>query len=173
MTTSTKDEAFLLAIQRQFNLRGEILVEIAYSHAAGSRDFTLFESFQELQNSLKDLRTLTLYTVFLKYDLPVRGIVDGQLIQSARARFTGDANYLIVYRHPRDDWRCAAQYGEGRGWLNSHQIGEGAADLEACLRDTLGEEVAIGLEPECRRDSNDVLYAIAPTADGSVKFGVY
>lgn len=133
----------------------------------------LIGSFPSFLNRLKRLPASTLVNVYRQYDLPLRGTVSERLIQSALDTLPSNASYLIVYLQPRDNWRLAAEYEKSGGWLNSFQNDEGRASLEGNLRDTLGEEVAVGLEPEWREQSDNIVCAVVPNAEGLVQVGVY
>lgn len=173
MATSATDPPFLPEVEQMLYTRGELLVELCYSRAAGSRDFMLFRSFSSFQERLQSLPVSTLVNVYRQYDLPLRGAVSESLIQSALNLVPSNAPYLVIYLQPRDDWRCAAEYDKDGGWLSSFRSDEGRDALERDLRDTLGEQVAIGPEPEWREQSGNVLWAVVPHADGSVQVGIY
>jgi len=57
--------------------------------------------------------------------------------------------------------------------LSSFRHGEGAKELKEDLRDTLGEQAAVGPYPDWGENYDNVLWAIVPNADGSVQVGVY
>lgn len=173
MATSTTDPRFLSEVEEMTNQRGEILAEFRYAYAAGSRDIIIFDSFLSFQERLAALLPRTLVEVYRRYDLPLRGVIDEALIYAALSLLPGETEYLIVYLQPRDDWRQAEEYDQGKGWLNSFQNDEGQETLEEELRDTLGEQAAVGPYPERREASGNVLWAIVPNADGSVQVGAY
>ena len=159
---STTEPTFLAEVEELLNTQGEILVELRYSRMAGSRDILLFGSFAAFQERLTALSAPTLIDVYRHYSLPLRGVITEQFIQTALAELSSAAQYLIVYRpapHPQR--------------LFSFQDGEGAAELEENLRETLGQQAAVGASPDCSEASGDCLRAIVPDADGSISVGVY
>ena len=173
MVTAATDLHFLSEVEKMITTRGEILVEFRYSHAAGKRDIMLFASFPAFQQQLQSMPARTLVEVYRHYDLPLRGAVDEQMIQAALALLSGETEYLVVYRQPRNDWRRAEEYDQGLGWLSSFHNEEGQDHLEEKLRETLGEQAAVGPYPEWREEAGNVLWAIVSNADGLVQVGVY
>jgi len=172
MTMPTINTRFLSEVEEMIKTRGEALVELRYSRAAGKRDILLFDSFLSFQERLGTLPPPTLVEVYRHYDLPLRGVINEEMIRAALT-LLGETEYLIVYLQPRNDWRYAAEYDRGAGWLPSFQNDERQENLEEDLRDTLGEQAAVGPYPEWREASGNVLGAIVPNADGSVQVGVY
>ena len=172
MATPTTDQHFLAEVEGMIDARGEVLVEFRYSRAAGNRDIALFHSFLSFQEHLATLSPPTLVELYRNYDLPLRGVIDGALIQAASA-LLGEAEYLIVYLQPRNDWRRADRYDQEGGWLGSFHNDEGQEKLEEKLRDTLGEQAAVGAYPDWREASGNLLWAVVPNADGSLQVGVY
>lgn len=172
MSTPTTDPLFLSEVEGMVKASGEILVGLRYSRAAGQRNIMLFHSFLSFQEHLATLPPPTLVEVYRHYDLPLRGLINDALIQAASA-LLGEAEYLIVYLQPRDDWRQAEHYDRGAGWRGSFQNDEGQGKLGEDLRDTLGEQAAIGVYPKWGEESGNLLWAIVPDADGVVRVGVY
>gem|GEM_PF-3015783 len=41
------------------------------------------------------------------------------------------------------------------------------------MRDTIGEQAAVGAYPDWRAASGNLLWAVVPNADGSLQVGVY
>ena len=173
MATSTTEARFLSEVEEMIKTRGEILVEFRYPYAAGDRDITLFDSFPSFQERLAALPPRVLVEVYRRHDLPLRGVIDEALIQAALTLLPGETQYLIVYLHPRNDWRRAEEYDRGAGWLPSFQNDEGQEQLEEDLRDTLGEQAAIGAYPEWCEGSGNLIWAVVPSADGTVQVGAY
>ena len=172
MATPTTDPCFLLEAEEMIKTRGEILAEFRYSRAAGSRDIALFHSFLSFQEHIATLPPPTRVEVYRRYDLPLRGVIDEAMTQAALT-LLGDTEYLIVYLHPRDDSRRAEEYDQEVGWLSSFQNNEGAEELEEDLRDTVGEQAAVGPYPEWGESYDNVLWAVVPNADGLIQVGIY
>ncbi len=158
---STTDPAFLAETEELLQTKGEILVELRYSRMAGSRDVLLFHSFAAFRERLASLSSPTLVDVYRHYSLPLRGLITEKFIQSAQAELAGAAEYLIVYRE-------APQQRLSTFW-----DGEGTAEMEKDLRETLGEQAAVGAYPEYSEESGNRLWAIVPQADGSLSVGTY
>lgn len=172
MATPTTDARFLSEVEEMIQTRGEALVEFRYSHAAGKRDIVLIHSFLSFREQIATLPPPTLVEVYRRYDLPLRGVIDEALIQAALT-LLGETEYLIVYLQPRNDWRRADRYDQEGGWLPSFQNDEGRENLEEDLRDTQGEQAAVGAYPERHEASGNLIWAVVPNADGSVQVGVY
>lgn len=60
-------------------------------------------------------------------------------------------------------------------YFNTSQHFAGETHQELCehLADEAGEAVAVGLYPDWSDDSDDVISAIVPNADGTVTVGIY
>ncbi len=172
MAAATNDPRFLSEVGEMVEACGEILVEICFSHSAGRRDILLCHSLLSFQERIATLPPRTMVNVYRRYDLPLRAVIDEAMIQ-ASLTMLGGTEYLIVYLHPRDDWRRAEEYDQGDGWLSCFQHNEGAEELEEDLRDTLGEQAAVGPYPEWGEGYDNVLWAIVQNTDGSVQVGIY
>ncbi len=159
---STTDPAFQREAEELLHTQGEILVELRYCRMAGSRDILLFHSFATFQERMASLSPSTLVDVYRRYSLPLRGIITEGFIQAARAELAGAAEYLIVYLDAPHQQR-----------LFTFRDGEGAAEMEEHLQDTLEEPVAIGAYPDYSEESSNCLRAVVPEADGSLSVGVY
>ncbi len=173
MATPATDLGFLSEVEDLVETRGEILVEFRYAYAAGSRDIMVLHSFPSFQEQIVALPPRTLVEVYRRYDLPLRGAIDETMIQAALTLLPGETEYLVVYLRPRNDSQRAAEYDQGKGWLGSFQNDEGQENLAEDLRDTLGEQAAIGPYSEWHEASGNVLRAVVPNADGSVQVGTY
>ena len=172
MATSTADPCFLSEVEEMVEARGEILVEIRFSHSAGKRDILMCHSFPSFQERIATLPSRTRVDIYRRYDLPLHGVIDEAMTRAALT-LLGDTEYPIVYLHPRNDWRRAEEYAQGAGWLRSFQNNEGAEELEEDLRGTVGEQAAAGPYPEWGKGHDNVLWAVVPNADGSIQVGIY
>ncbi len=137
-----------------------MLVEVCYPYAAGSKDFCLIHSLDELRELLSTLPARSLVNVYRQYDLPLRGAVDEELIQAALRLLPSDTAYLIVYQNPR-------------GYSPSYASDVGHAELETELRRGIGQQIAIGPDPPWGEHYSNILCAVIPDAGSSVQMGIY
>ncbi|WP_218033122.1 hypothetical protein, partial [Brevifollis gellanilyticus] len=158
------DPAFLKTAEEWFSVRPDILVLIRYSHAGGNRSFELFSSFQEFTQKLRELTPLTCVIVFRQVQLPFRGVVEDDLIAKCLQGIPEGAAYLVTETVRR-------VYGKA-SWFH-YSDGESHAELRESLEDCRGAPVAAGLYPPWLHDSEDVISAVVPGADGVVRSGVY
>jgi hypothetical protein len=159
----TTDAAFLETLASWLEAQPEILVLFRYSHAAGSRDFEFYSSFQVLADRIKALAPLTSVIAFSQPQLPVRGVVDEAFIERCLREIPDGAEYLIVETTLRVYGRVS--------WFH-HNAGESHACLREDLQDCLGAPVAVGLHPPL--DDTDVtISAVVPDQDGVARSGIY
>lgn len=161
---STADETFYSLVEQWLTEQGEISALFYYSWMAGSKDFVFFHSLSAFLHHLRRLPPRTYIEVFRKPQLTLRGYIDEAFIETALAKISGDAEYLIAGLDP-------VTYGKV-SWL-SFTAGEGRAELEVDLRHELGERVAFGLYPAAPEENPEVITAIVPEADGSIVIGFY
>ena len=162
--TSTTDPAFLGALERWLKQRGEILVLIRYSHAAGSKDFEFFTSYQSLLERIRELPPRSSITAFKEPQLPIRGVVSDELIARCLEIIPDDAEYLVVETVRRVHGR--------RSWFHDY-AGVTQSELRDDLEESRGVPVAVGLYPVWLDDSENVISAVVPDEHGVPKIGIY
>lgn len=159
---STEAAAFQSTVEGWLDEKGEVSALVRFSSAAGNKEFRFFQSCSSFRDAVAAMRPETCVTVFREKQLPLRGRVTPEVIEEAR-RLLGEADeYLIAGLDPVPKggrFRCC----EGEGWT------ELVEDLSGCL----GERVAVGPYPPWLVDSDGVISAVVPRADGSVVTGVY
>jgi hypothetical protein len=160
----TTDRKFLGTLESWFRSQAEILTLIRYSHAAGSKGFEFFSSFQSLADRIRDLPPLTCVIAFRQAQLPLRGVVDDEFIARCLSIIPDGSEYLIVETVKR-------VYGR-KSWFH-HGAGESPTDLREDLEESRGVAVAVGLYPPWLEDSADVISAVVPDEHGVVKSGIY
>lgn len=161
---STNDPLFRTKIHQWISGRHEVLVLIRYSYAAGSKDFEFFDSMEAFDARLRELPPQTCITVFGEQQLPLRGRVNDEFITQA-LKLVPEGMEFVVTGLER------VRYGD-YAWY-SHMSGETSAELKEDLHERNGELVAVGLYPPWLEDSEEVLSAVVPNADGSVTTGTY
>lgn len=163
----TTDPKFIVTLETWLRDRPELLLLIRYSHAAGSKDFELFTSIDALTTRIGELPPLACVTVFRQPQLPLRGIVDGEFITACLDEIPDGAEFLVVETVPRS-------YGR-ESWMNwfHHGAGDSHAQLREVLGGSQGIPVAAGLYPPWLVDTDDVVSAVVPDANGETKTGTY
>jgi hypothetical protein len=161
---STADPTFLATLESWFRSHPEILVLIQYSHAAGSKDFEFFTSFQSLAGRIRELRPLTSVIAFRQPQLPLRGVVDDEFISRSLSTIPDGSEYLVVEKDRR-----VYSYGS---WFH-HYADDSHADLRDHLEECRGAPVAAGHYPPWTEDNEDVISAVVPDEHGVVRWGSY
>jgi hypothetical protein len=160
----TTDPTFLGTLELWFRSQPEILVLIRYSHAAGSKDFEFFSSFQSLDDRIQTLPPLTCIIAFRQPQLALRGIVDDEFIARCLRAIPDGSEYLVV--------EAVRRVYEQQSWFH-HGAGESHAELREELEASRGIPVAAGLYPPWLEDTDDVISAVVPDEHAVVKAGTY
>jgi hypothetical protein len=154
------DELFLSTVQSWLNENKEVFILVRYSRAGGIKDFEFASSFEKFLASLRVLPPQTSIVAYGNPQLPLRGIVDDELIAGCLRSIPDSAEYLVMETGAgasRRDWAAGESHDELR------------SDLEA-LR---GKSIAAGIYPPGREKDPYVVSGIVPDRDGVVKRGVY
>jgi hypothetical protein len=162
--TPTTDPKFLGTLELWLQSQPEILVLIRYSAAAGARDFEFFSLFQKLSDRIREFPPRTSVIAFKQPQLPIRGIVDDELISKCLASIPDGSEYLVVETVRR-------VYGK-RSWFHDDS-GLSHAQLRDDLEESRGVPVAAGLYPAWLDDNDDVISAVVPDEDGVATSGIY
>jgi hypothetical protein len=160
----TTDLFFLEKLKHWFRCQPEILALIRYSHAAGSKDFEFFSSFQAFKKAIRSLPPLTCVTVFRQPQLPLRGIVDDGFIDACLKTIPDGSEYLLVEGIKR-------VYGQ-HSWFH-HDLGDSHEELREDLGQLRGVLVAAGLCPSWLEDTDDVASAVVPGELGLLRSAAY
>ena len=161
---SATSENFLSTVRGWFAVSPEILALFRFSHAAGNREFEFFTTFDAFKERLGGLPERTCITVFAEPQLPIRGVVDDELIERVLSSLTDGSEYLIVETIRR-------VYGK-QSWFH-HAGGDSHEALRQDLEQSRGVPIAVGLYPPWLIDSDTVVSAVVPDAEGNVICGVY
>jgi hypothetical protein len=167
MTTlrSSRDLAFLATIGDWIEARGEVLVLFRWPNAGGSKSFEFFRDFPAFMARLETAPRRTSIIVFREPQLPIRGLIDDELIRRAVDLVPESTEYLIAGLD-------LITMGKGSWYPDS--AGETHQELIADLRDWWsGQRVAVGRYPEWLEDSESVISAYVPDVDGAVRPAAY
>lgn len=141
-----------------------MLVLIRYRYGAGSRSYELFISFETLSQRIRTLPAGACVTAFKHPQLPLRGIVDDEFITRCLNTIPDGAEYIMT--------ETVLTVAGKMSWFH-----HGTNDSHACLREDLedsrGVPVAVGLHPDTLVKTDDIIHAVVPDEDGSVKAGPY
>jgi hypothetical protein len=166
MPVSTFDSDFQATVSRWIKSDGEVLVVIRFVFGAGSKSFEFFDEMATFRARLVELRPSDFVIVLRGKHLPLRGRVDDDFISRVRTAVADGDDWLIV---------CLDKITMGKASWYHDYAGNTQAELEEELRDDycFGKRVAVGLEPPYGMDSDSVVSAFVPNADGSVTVGAY
>jgi hypothetical protein len=164
MELATTDPAFGERVLAWLRERGEVLLLVRYSRAAGSRDVFFVAAPADLAVLLGGLPARASVIAFGERQLPVRGVVDDVFVARAVAALPEGAEYLLVATGPT---RYAPRH------RTDQVAGEGWAELRADLEEYRGRAVAVGPYPPWLEDTATVVEAIVPDADGVAHRGIY
>lgn len=161
---ASTDQRFLATLDDWLRSQPEILVLIRYLHAAGSKDFEFFTSFDTLLNRIRHLPPLTSIVVFKQRQLPLRGVVDDSFITSCMAHVPNGSEFLVVEATRRTYGRAS--------WFH-WAAGDSHEELRQELEGLRGCLVAVGPHPPWLEDTDDVISAVVPDEQGVVRAGAY
>jgi hypothetical protein len=162
---SATDSRFLGTLESWLSSLPEMLVLIRYSAAAGNKDFEFLSSFETLSNRIRQLPPSTSVSAFRQPQLPLRGLVDEGFIASCLSVIRDGSEFLVLEMTRR-------AYGE-KSWVH-WEAGESHAELREALEHSRGTPVAVGPYPRFwLDDSDDIVSAIVPDANGLVRIGIY
>jgi hypothetical protein len=164
MSSSATSTAFLSTVEMWVERFGECLALFRYNASAGNKDFELFDSFAAFQRRIETLSFQTEVIVFRGKLLPVRGVINPELMVRACDLVAEGEEWLAVLLMPRVAGRMS--------WYH-HAEGMTHTELRAELEEYPGELVAVGKSPYWLTDSEDVVSGIVPDEDGAVVVGVY
>jgi hypothetical protein len=161
---STTNVSYLKTLQEWLQSQGEILVLIRFPYAAGSKSFEFFTSFHKLSERLRELPRRTSIIAFKESQLPIRGVVDDAFIQTCVNQIPEGSEYLIT--------ETILTTAGRRSWFHDGG-GESHAELREDLENSRGRPVAVGHYPPWLEDNENVVSAIVPEEDGTVKRAAY
>jgi len=153
---------FLNTVHEWFVANNDIFVVARYSAMAGAREYFWFKDFGKFQAQLKRFPPQTHVIVFREKQFLLRGIVGDDFIRQALASVPDNTEASVANLiQPPDTsvylWAC-----------DTH------AELTETLHDLRGEYAAVGLYPAWwERDHENMISALVPLSDGTLKRGVY
>jgi hypothetical protein len=162
VTGSVLDPWFATTVAEWLKESSELLVMLRYPNAGGSRDYELHRSLQSIKDRLLVVPAQTSVIVFLKPQLPIRGVVDEALITTSLNSIPDGTEYLLV-----ETVLTAA--GKGR-WYHQDS-GTTHVELKATLASSLGKAVMLGVYPPWLHDGPSVVSGYVPDAKGHIQPG--
>ena len=162
LSRSVEDSEFMHLFREWLKASGEGFVVVRYSHSAGARDYFLIDSFARFEDVISRLPAMADVIAFRQRQLPIRGIAGERLLEQAMAEIPEGGEFLFLNLEPSS---LQTLYASG---------GESHAELAATLKEFAGKYVAVGRYPRWYEDDNeDMQSGVVPSADGTVKRGVY
>ena len=156
---SALDPAFQQRIADWIETHGEVYVVLRYSAAAGNKDYYLIQSAADFRRITLKLPADTSVIVMLEPQLPLRGTVDASFVEHA-VQALPDGQWWFLLPNPTAH--------------HSHsEVGETHQELRAALEEYRAQPVALGLEPNWVPDIPEIVEALYPREDGTLKRGVY
>ena len=160
----TTDPKFLALLKSWFEKTPEILVLIRLRCGGGARDFEFYSSYEALFDRINNLPHGASVTAFKQPQLLLRGVVSDHFITKCLEQIPNGAEYLMVE---------TVQTVAGKmSWFHNGS-GVSHAELRDDLQESQGVHVAVGLHPPVLDDTDEVIYAVVPDADGTVRAGPY
>ncbi|MBN8590175.1 MAG: hypothetical protein J0M33_00365 [Anaerolineae bacterium] len=159
---SVWDKTFLNLIEQWFLERNEVFVVARLSRVGGGRIYFWFSNFTSFTDQLRVFPPETDVIVFRNDLLPLRGHVTLDLIKQALTIIPDHIETMVVpaLKPTNTDlhvWGC-----------DNH------AELQETLQDLRGQPVSVGYYPPWHESDNDeMISAIVPFTDGTLKRGVY
>jgi hypothetical protein len=149
--------AFVDRVTEWIVARGEVLIVLRYLRAAGAKDFALCRTQQALTIVIENAPRGTDIEVFREPQLPLRGLVTEQFIESALNKIRDGEEYLVVSTEPTLN-SCISRFSD---------MGDSHDDLRETLLGMIGSEVAVGTCPNfCAPDHDGLISASKGGIDG-------
>jgi len=161
---ATTSPEFLSAVEPWFGEKPEILLLVRYAYAAGNRDIELIPTLDAFRVRMASLAPKTSVTAFRDHTLPLRGIVDDAFIARCLSSIPDGVEYVIVETKPK----VAGSYS----WIHQ-ETGTSHKELLESLEGERGESVVAGEYRPWLADSDGIVTAYVPDADGVVRPGAY
>lgn len=133
---------------------GEVFVMLRYLGMAGAKDDAFIHTPEEFQSLIDKLPSGTDTIVFRKRQLPIRGAVNDQLIETASVLFPDGVETLLVF---------GVQESPGDRLLRGRMNGV-SDELIMDLRELYGQVIALGPLPPFNEDDNEDM--ISASKDG-------
>lgn len=159
---SIRDQQFLGPIQHLLLQGRELLVLIEYSRAAGKKSFEFTTSCEDFKRRLKRLPSAARVTVFMQPQLPIRGSVDDNFIETCLRMIPDQTEFLVLETIPR--------IAGTHSWFH-YEAGISHEELIETLSNSRGLPVAVGKYPYA--NSDEVFSLTAYAKDGETGAGVY
>jgi hypothetical protein len=127
---------------------GEILLAVTPAGCGGATGYAFCKGLSEVAAALDRHSDAARVIAYKSHSLDIRGTVDERFISTVKARIPPRRDFLLISLEP-SPWFGVRGY---RG--QSHE------DLEEYLRDRMGEQVCLGLDPddEAGEDGISVVY---------------
>ena len=109
---ASTNKAFLGTLEHWLRSQREILVPIRHPYAGGNKSFEFFTSPAALSERLRQLPPRTSVIAFRQPQLPLRGIVDDDFIETCLSNILEGSEFLVVETAQRT-------YG-GAPWFHRH-----------------------------------------------------
>lgn len=158
---SINSEMFLSTVREALTQQGELLVLHQRAYWGGDKYWFIVRKWDDFLSVLNTKRIRSAFTVFLKPELPLRGIADTQLQTSAESLLAGCGELLL-----------AATPAEG---LELDSLGtDELDDVREFFNEKAGKYVLIGRFPPFWLENGDeCIGAYMPDADGRIRPGSY
>ena len=136
---------------------------IRFSRRGGVKSFEFFDSFDSFKERLTELPPRTCVIVFAERQLPIRGVVDDELIGRALECIANGSEYLIAGLSKETCGKAS--------WFPDC-VGSSHNELSEDLNDMRGKSIALGNYPQWQVDGDEVVSALVPDLDGSLHAGI-
>ncbi|HVX61406.1 MAG TPA: hypothetical protein VHC19_12415 [Pirellulales bacterium] len=150
-------ERFASTVARWIEEQGEVFVVLRYLRAAGAKDYAICRSLKAFGAICETVPKGTDIVVFREPQLPLRGKVTEDFIQSATNAVPQGAEYMLAV------WEPPSETGMARRVTMGVSHAELRADLEECP----GILAAVGVCPRfCDPDNDQMISASKGGVDG-------
>jgi hypothetical protein len=161
---SVFDPNFLSVIREWFTATGNIFAVVRCSATAGAREYYWYSQYAAFEADLRRFPAQADVIVFKHNQFPLRGTIDDLFIHTALDRLPDNIELMIAWT---DTPPNGVLYVSS---CDSH------AELLSELRhkDRKNDQVAIGLyAPWHEPDNKNMISALVPLPDGSLRRGIY
>ena len=158
------DPAFLQVIREWFTANSDIFVAVRYSATAGARKYYWYSQYAAFEENIQRFPAQADVIVFKNDQFPLRGTINDLFIRAALDHFPDNTELMIAWTDTPPNGELYVSSCDSHEELVSH----------LSHNDRNSNQVAIGLyAPWHKPDNRNMISALVPLPDGSLRRGVY
>ena len=163
---SVHDDHVRERVARALGQTHDLVVWQRINRGGGSTDWYVLRDTNDFDRMVAQGRQADVFLIFLRPQLPIRGVVDDDLVEAV----------VLQQQRAKSDSFVIGFVAPGSCQLVDaiEYMPEDIEWTREVLGDHMGEQLVAGpLPPSLSEDRDDVLAAYVPQSDGSVAMGIY